>query len=264
MKTLKSGVVDPEVKRLKTILNKLGSDLNPENQNYFGETETAVRKFQAAHGLKVDGVVGPQTWTKLLEIEGTVTSPDVPNPIVIGDNFGAPWVFANLDLLGRSETDKDLVARYEPEWKLEGLPGYKGLAGNARAWCSVRANADRRKVGVKGTNSAAASSWSRWGYKSPFWFGAALDIAHDKGRGGRHICDFLYWINESKRIAATLDGNRGNKFCVAKTDLSGSGDILVAGPRWSNDVAPGRLVSMQEVLAKYPNLKVGSVAGSTR
>ena len=215
--------------------------------------------------LTVDGDPGPKTRAALAkyDVELLLKKAELPEtPAPSGDFFGAPWIGANLDLLGRDETDKELNARYVPEWSKEGLPGYKTLAGNRHAWCSVRANADRRKVGVSTTNSAAAASWSSYGKKCPFWFGAALDIRH-KG-GGRHICDFLYWIDEKKKIAATLDGNRGNKFCVAKTDLSGAGDTLVAGPRWPKEMPDGQLVSMQDVLAKYPILKVGSVASGTR
>lgn len=179
--------------------------------------------------------------------------------------FNAPWVFANIDLLGRDETDPVLNARYVPEWKLEGLSDYKTLAGNRHAWCSLKVNADLRKVGVKGTNSAAASSWSKWGKKSLFWFGCTLDIMH--ASGGRHVCFFLYWIDEAKGICATMDGNKGNKFCIARTDISGKNgaDRLVTGPRWSKDAPDGMLVSMQDVLKVYPNLKVGSSSsGSTR
>lgn len=170
--------------------------------------------------------------------------------------FNAPWVFANIDLLGREETDPVLNARYVPEWKLEGLPSYTSLAGNSRAWCSLKVNADLRKVGVKGTNSAAASSWSKWGRKSPFWFGSVLDIVH--ASGGRHVCFFLYWIDEKKLICATMDGNKSNKFCIAQTVLSGKSDKLVTGPRWSKDYSDGQIVSMEDVLKLYPNLKVGS------
>lgn len=217
--------------------------------------------------LTVDGSYGPKTAEALSKYSSQIVLKKIEASaqpkVITGDDFGARWVFANIDLLGLDETDPRLNARYVPEWALEGLPGYKTLAGNKHAWCSVRANADRRKVGVKGTNSAGASSWSRWGYKCPFWFGAALDIQHKSG--GRHICEFLYWIDEKNRIAATLDGNKGNKFCVAITDISGKGDILVSGPRWSHDVADGRFVSRSEVLAAYPFLKPGSKAGeSTR
>lgn len=179
------------------------------------------------------------------------------------NNFNAPWVFANIDLLGLDETDPKLNARYVPEWKLEGLPSYTSLAGNSRAWCSLKVNADLRKVGVKGTNSAAASSWSKWGRKSPFWFGSILDISHQSG--GRHVCFFLYWLDEKKGICATMDGNKSNKFCIAKTTLSAKADKLVTGPRWPIDQKDGYTVSMTEVLNRYPILKVGSNSnGSTR
>lgn len=230
--------------------------------------DEAIRAAQSELGLTPDGDFGPITTRTAANFDikfiaiASEKRTEALQPTSSGDYFGAPWVGANIDLLGLDETNPKLIARYEPEWKLEGLPSYKGLAGNARAWCSLRANADRRKVGIKGTNSAGASSWSAWGKKCPFWFGAALDIKH--GGGGRHICDFLYWIDEKKKICATLDGNRGNKFCVARTDLSGSGDTLVSGPRWSSDWPDGRIVSMAEVLAAYPNLKIGGTAESTR
>lgn len=233
------------------------------------EYQDFIKKLQTEMNAKgerltVDGDAGPKTRAALARFDVDLVLKPIEkhsSVIHIGEDFGAPWVFANIDLLGLHETDPRLNERYVPEWKLEGLPGYKTLSGNTYAWCSVRANADRRKVGVQGTNSAAASSWSTWGKKCPFWFGAALDIKHKSG--GRHICDFLYWYDFSKRIAATLDGNKGNKFCVALTDLSGSGDVLVTGPRWSRSVADGREVSMQEVLALYPFLKPGSSTGGT-
>lgn len=216
--------------------------------------------------LTVDGDLGSKTRAALLkyhiDISASLAPVIAPPPIAQGDFFGAPWIGIDIDLLGRDETDKEMNARFVPEWALEGLSGYKTLAGNRHAWCSLLVNHKLRKAGVKGTNSAGASSHSKWGKKSPFWFGATLDIQHKSG--GRHVNFFLYWIDEKKKLAATMDGNRGNKYCVAITDLSGRGDKLVTGPRWSNDVADGREVSMAEVLAKYPFLKVGSVGGSTR
>lgn len=176
--------------------------------------------------------------------------------------FGAPWIFANIDLLGRDETDKELNDRYVPEWNNLGLPQYNTLAGNDHAWCSLRVNADFRKVGIPGTNSAAASSWSIWGKLCPFWFGSVLDIIHKNG--GRHVCNFLYWIDEEKKICATLDGNRGNKFSVCRTDLSGSGDRLVTGPRWSADnpdCPDGIIITMKEATHTYPYLAVGGHSG---
>lgn len=238
----------------------------------------AIQKALIEQGerLTADGELGQKTQDSIVkyEITAVLNYPDlkvtakkraapvlpVIPPVVAGDKFGAPWVFANIDLLGRDETDELLNARYVPEWKKEGL-NYKTLSGARHAWCSVRANADRRKVGVSTTDSAAASSWSRYGKKCPFWFGAALDIKHKSG--GRHICEFLYWIDEKKKIAATLDGNRGNKFCVAQTDLSGKGDVLVSGPRWPNEMPDGQTLTKEQVLKAYPYLKVGGSGSST-
>lgn len=181
----------------------------------------------------------------------------------MSDYFGAPWVGANIDLLGRYETDPELNARYVPEWAHEGLPGYKTLIGNAHAWCILRWNADKRKVGATGTGRAAASSMSTWGDNCPFWFGAGMPIKH--ASGGRHAADFLYWIDQAKGVCATLDGNRGNRFAVNVTTLAKGHDRLINGPRWPKSYPPGQLVSMADVIAKYPHLKVtGSGSSGTR
>lgn len=175
--------------------------------------------------------------------------------------FGAPWVIANHDMIGREESDPVLNARYVPEWKLEGLD-YKTLAGNDHAWCSLAANADLRKVGIKGTDSAGASSWSKWGTISPYYFGAILPIEHQSG--GRHVCKFLYWIDDHSFLCATLDGNKNNRYAVNVTDLSKHGDKVVPAPRWPLNWPAGMFVSKEEVLKKYPFLKFnGSAGGST-
>jgi len=178
------------------------------------------------------------------------------------DYFGAPWMAFDNDLLGRVETDAEMNKRFVPGWKLSGLPGYKTLVGNRHAWCIMRTNLHLEKAGIKGTKSAGAYSLSLWGRKCPFWFGAQLDIKHKSG--GRHANEFLYWIDEAKKIAATRDGNRSNKFDIFQTDLSGRGDTLVSGPRWPLKHPDGQLVSMKEVLAKYPFFKVNGSGSSTR
>jgi hypothetical protein len=184
---------------------------------------------------------------------------NTPNPAK-GEFFGAPWMGLDNDLLGRDETDAELNARFVPGWKHSGLPGYKSLIGVRHAFCIMTTNYHLVRVGLKGTGSAGASSLSKLGKKCPFWFGAFLDILHKKG--GRHACEFLYWIDEAKRICATRDANRSNKFDIFITDLSGKGDTLVSGPRWPMNHSDGQFVSKKDVLEKYPFFKVGKSSSS--
>ena len=60
MTTLRKGSKGEEVLILKGWLNAL------DTADYFGdETDEAVRFFQQTKGLKVDGIVGPETWKAL-------------------------------------------------------------------------------------------------------------------------------------------------------------------------------------------------------
>jgi peptidoglycan hydrolase-like protein with peptidoglycan-binding domain len=53
------------VRSLQYLLNAHGARLEPDG--IFGaRTDAAVRAFQQAHGLTVDGIVGPQTWSAVI------------------------------------------------------------------------------------------------------------------------------------------------------------------------------------------------------
>lgn len=66
-KTIRRGNYGELVKQLQTKLNALGYDLGICGiDGDFGQaTEKAVKQFQKDHGLKVDGVVGQNTWAAL-------------------------------------------------------------------------------------------------------------------------------------------------------------------------------------------------------
>jgi peptidoglycan hydrolase-like protein with peptidoglycan-binding domain len=58
----------------------------PPTGQFTSETETAVRRLQERNGLKVDGVVGPQTWSAVgVQGEETLTPPPsaVPQPAAV-------------------------------------------------------------------------------------------------------------------------------------------------------------------------------------
>lgn len=65
--TIRRGAKGDLVAQLQTFLSKDGSTLAIDG--IFGPgTQSAVRAFQKRYGLTIDGIVGPQTWGKLLEL----------------------------------------------------------------------------------------------------------------------------------------------------------------------------------------------------
>ena len=68
LRTLSQGLRGEDVKTLQQLLNaKIKAGL--ETDGKFGPlTNAALRKYQAANSLAVDGRCGPATWSKLLGV----------------------------------------------------------------------------------------------------------------------------------------------------------------------------------------------------
>ena len=69
LKVLKKGSKNNQVKALQRMLYAMGYDLgsrNPIDGSFGSKTDAAVRKYQSANKLTVDGIVGEKTWAKLL------------------------------------------------------------------------------------------------------------------------------------------------------------------------------------------------------
>jgi N-acetylmuramoyl-L-alanine amidase len=65
---LQTGGHGEAVRDLQQRLVAFGSDVAPDDAGLFGlGTEAAVRAFQEARGLRVDGIVGRETWSTLVE-----------------------------------------------------------------------------------------------------------------------------------------------------------------------------------------------------
>ena len=71
VRKLQRGCSGEDVKRLQETLNNLGFKCGNADGIFGAKTETAVKAFQSAYGLKVDGIVGVQTRDKLDELTGT-------------------------------------------------------------------------------------------------------------------------------------------------------------------------------------------------
>ena len=66
MKTLRKGDKGTQVRVLQWLLNENGYNAGTVDGIYGTNTQNAVKAFQKAAGLSVDGVVGKNTWGKLL------------------------------------------------------------------------------------------------------------------------------------------------------------------------------------------------------
>jgi g-D-glutamyl-meso-diaminopimelate peptidase len=62
------------VKRLQRTVANLGYDPGPVDGIFGRQTEEALRQFQAANALVVDGIAGPETWAALGEAGARVVS----------------------------------------------------------------------------------------------------------------------------------------------------------------------------------------------
>lgn len=63
--TLRTGSTGDNVQYLQQILNKIGYGPLTADGVFGAKTEAAVKKFQKAFKLTVDGIVGPKTWNAL-------------------------------------------------------------------------------------------------------------------------------------------------------------------------------------------------------
>lgn len=66
MNTLRKGSKGTQVKVLQYLLNEGGYNAGTVDGIFGANTQTAVKAFQTASGLSVDGIVGKNTWAKLL------------------------------------------------------------------------------------------------------------------------------------------------------------------------------------------------------
>lgn len=93
MAVYKLGSRGDEVLRLQERLTELGHYRGPHDGDFGGGTDGAVRAFQRAEGLEVDGKVGPDTWKALFD--GDITEPALA---------GKPLIYRCLAMTGSFET----------------------------------------------------------------------------------------------------------------------------------------------------------------
>lgn len=203
--TLKRGDIGAAVRQLQLLIAResLAVRLKPDGR--FGpRTETEVQAFQRRRGLADDGVVGPATWRAL----------GVRRPLRMtqGDQ-GQPrdWMaIAHAELLVEEYAGR----RHNPR-----ILEYHATTGAApqtdeAAWCSSFVNWVMREAGVRGTGSAAARSWIKWGTELREPRRGAVMITQRGGadvengsNSGYHVAFFLRGDTETFYV---LGGNQGD------------------------------------------------------
>lgn len=232
---------------LKDLVKKLQIELNKQGES-----------------LSLDGDFGPKTQAALdrFDLKLGLSKKPVSAPISYDDFLSAPWLRYMTTLIGLSEYMFKLNEILAPHWPMVGLPQFKDLNGSDHAWCSLAADWAMFKAGIRGTRNAMALSWRTWGKECPYWFGSVLGIRH--ASGGGHVTFFLYWVDESKKLAACLGGNQGDEVNVTVYNLSGNAkghDEVVNGPRWPHGFPAGIILSATD--AKALIASVPKQSGST-
>src|SRR5262245_688509 len=77
MIVLRLGSSGDEVRQLESRLRDLGLYSGAIDGAFGGGVQAAVKSFQAANGLPVDGVVGPNTWAILLPNANPPAAPSI-------------------------------------------------------------------------------------------------------------------------------------------------------------------------------------------
>lgn len=95
MPVYQRGAKGLEVAKMQTRLKELDYYRGPIDGDFGGGTESAVKGFQQAQRLAVDGIVGPKTWDRLFPQE------EIPAPGILRK----PLAYRCLALIGAFETN---------------------------------------------------------------------------------------------------------------------------------------------------------------
>lgn len=130
---LRSGSRGSSVTDLQTRLAHSGFNPGSVDGIFGSRTSSAVRSFQAARSLKVDGIVGPATWTALLGAPAAPGAPPIAAPVT-ADVWALP---ESVRLAGEA-----MFIRYDPPPAWTGPEGCIGpfTAGAAALRSHILAN----------------------------------------------------------------------------------------------------------------------------
>lgn len=215
MEALRLGMRGIEVRKVQLLLNAHHLPLprlRPDGS--FGlKTDEAVRCFQGSRKLNVDGVVGSATWRAL----GLNTKPNA-----VTDNT------VKRDWMEIARAEEGIHEDAAPGCHTQRIIEYHATTTlrattDEVAWCSSFVNWVLQQAGYRGTNSAAAKSWLKWGTELKEPRVGAITVTKKKGAdvangstSGFHVA--FYWGSSSGTRFMLLGGNQGNAVRIREYD----------------------------------------------
>lgn len=218
---------------LQTALHSAGFDPGPIDGLPGRRTTAAVKEFQRAKRLMVDGIVGPATIRTL--------SPFLPkkdaaqNPIFVSTNSMVPWIERALTFLGLLEiVGNGSAAGIRAMWKRSGgwiANFFETKGGDDIPWCGLYVN-DNIAVTLPDEklpkNPLSALAWLEFGVALPLDKPRFGCIGAKKRKGGGHV---FFVVGADDVYFYALGGNQSNSVNVTKIRRS-----EVVGLRWPSTV----------------------------
>lgn len=234
--TLSRGSMGPQVAELQRLLQAAGVPTGAVDGDFGPMTQAAVRRFQRAKGLTVDGVVGPQTWAALRGARPTTPSAPASSsqPVLRQGDMGADVETLQRQLLRHGFTPGDVDGQFGGQTRraLVEFQRAKGLNADGVAgpstWQALNGPVTPRPVtpttpangGVRSRMLDIARGELGTLETGGNNRGAVLKYPNAFGRGSEAYCaDFVSWV--SKKAGLSMN----NPYCPSVVnELKRNGD----------------------------------------
>lgn len=220
------------VVRIQRRLKDKGFDPGEIDGIWGRHTIAAVRMFQEANGLKIDGVVGPKTVAALFAAAptevGTGAVPSTPSHSPTAGASGdsdvlIPWLEEAKHLVGTKEVLGEGSSPVILEWAQDLDLRYKD---DDVPWCGLfvaHCIGSTLPEEVLPTNPLRARHWERFGDEAEARLGAVMVFWRVSPTAGKGHVGF--YVGEDRTAFQILGGNQSNRVCltwIAKDRLLGA------------------------------------------